>query len=109
MSNPKTKVEIRKRVLQVEIIEVELPYYYEHNLESECGDSVIYGKIEEKVSTSIKEAKDYDGFVQYQIEREEHNSINDTGLWCYFNEEHKSYKEKFEAVKLRCLRFLNGI
>ena len=108
-SKTKTKVEITKQVPQVEIIEIELPYYYKHDLTSDYGKSVIYGKIEEKVCTSIQETQKYDGEDQYEIESQEHHSIKNSGLASYFNEEHKSSKEEFEAVKLRCLRLLNGI
>lgn len=102
------QVEITKQITQLEIIEVELPYYYKHDLMSDYGDSVIYGKIEEKLCTSIQETKNYDGEEKYEIEKEEHYSIKNSGLSCYFDTKHKSSKEEFESVKERCLSFLNG-
>ena len=102
------QVEITKQIPQVEIIEVELPYYYKHDLMSDYDDSVIYGKIEEKLCTTIQETKNYDGEKKYEIEKEEHHSIKNSGLSSYFDKKHKSNKEEFEAVKLRCLSFLNG-
>ena len=102
------QVEITKQVQQVEIIEVELPYYYKHDLMSDYGNSVIYGKIEEKLCTSIQENKNYDGEEKYEIEKEEHHSIKNSGLSSYFDKKYKSNKEEFEAVKERCMSFLNG-
>ena len=102
------QVEITKQVPQVEIIEVELPYYYKHDLTSDYGDSIIYGKIEEKLCTSIQETKNYGGEEKYEIEKEEHHSIKNSGLSSYFDKKYKSTKEEFEAVKERCLSFLNG-
>lgn len=102
------QAEITKQVPQVEIIEVEFPYYYKHDLMSDYGDSVIYGKIEEKMCTSIQETKNHDGEEKYEIEKEEHHSIKNSGLSSYFDKKHQSSKEEFEAVKERCLSFLNG-
>lgn len=102
------QVEITKQVPQTEIIEVELPYYYKHDLMSYCGDSIIYGKIEEKLHTSIQETKNDDGEEKYEIEKEEYCLIKNSGLSSYFDKKHRSNKEEFEAVKERCLSFLNG-
>lgn len=102
------QVEITRQVPQVEVIEVELPYYYKQDLMSDYSDSVIYGKIEEKLCTSIQETKSYDDSeVKYEIEKEEHDSIKITGLANYFGKEYRSTKEEFESVKDRCLAFLN--
>lgn len=102
------KIKLIKLIPQEEIIEVELPYYYEHDLMDDYGDSIIYGKIEEKLHTSIHEIKGYDSKETYEIEKEKHRSIENRGLGGYFNEEYQSSKEEFEAVKERCLSFLNG-
>lgn len=102
------QVEITKQIPQVVIIEVELPYYYKYDLMSDYGDSVIYGKIEEKLCTSIQETKNYDGEKKYEIEKEKHHSIENSGLSSYFDKKHKSSKEEFEEVKERCMSFLNG-
>lgn len=91
-------IELTKQVQEIVIIEVELPYYYKHDLMSEYGDSVIYGKIEEKSSVSIQE-----------IEKEEYDSIKNANLSSYFEKRYKSNKEEFDFAKERCLSFLNGI
>ena len=102
------KITLIKQIPQEVIIEVELPYYYKHDLMHDYGDSIIYGKIEEKLHTSIHEIKGYDGKESYEIEKEKHSSIALRGLSSYFEDEHQSSKEEFEAVKERCLSFLNG-
>jgi hypothetical protein len=40
------KVELTKRIEQTVIIDIELPYYFEHDISGDFGSSVIYGKIE---------------------------------------------------------------
>ena len=106
----KTKMEITliKQIPQIETIEVELPHYYKHDLTDDYSDLIIYGKIEEKLHTSFHETKRYDGMEAYEIEKERHSSIENSGLSDYFDEEYQSNKEEFEAVKERCLLFLSG-
>lgn len=102
------QIEITKEIQQIEVIEVELPYYYKHDLISDHNDSVIYGKIEENTCTSIQETKNYDGDEKYEIEKEEYYSIKNSGFSCYFDEKFKSTKEEFELVKKRCTAFLSN-
>ena len=102
------EIRVRRLIPQIETIEVELPYYYKHDLMNDYGGSIIYGKIEEKLYTSIHEIKGYDGKEAYEIEKEKHLSIALRGLSSYFEDEHQSSREEFEAVKERCLLFLNG-
>ena len=73
----KSKMEITliKQIPQIVTVEVELPYYFEHDLSDDYGESIIYGKIEEKLYTTIHESKRYDGLVTYEIEKEEHKYI----------------------------------
>lgn len=102
------QVEIIKTVKQVEIIEVELPYYYKQDLMSDYCSSFIYGKIEEKLCTSIRETKSYDSKEEkYEIEKEKYDSIKNSGLSSYFDEKYKSNQKEFEDVKARCLSFLD--
>ena len=103
------KIEIAKKTTQVEVIEVELPYYYRHDLVSDYSTSVIYGKIEEKISTSIQETKSFTGTQKYEIEKEEHSSIKDSGLGSYFEESHKSTQKEFEEVRQRCQSFIDSL
>ena len=102
------KITLIKQIPQEETIEVELPYYYKHDLMNDYGESIIYGKIEEKLHTSIHETERYYSKETYEIEKKEHYSIETSGLATYFEDEHQSSREEFEAVKERCLSFLNG-
>jgi hypothetical protein len=102
------KVAITKNIPQVEIIEIEFPYYYRYDLTAGYRNSVIYGKIEEKLCTSIQEKNHHDGKETYEVEKEEHCYIKNSGLSSYFDKEHNSSKEEFESVKARCLSFLSG-
>ena len=105
----KMEITIVKQIAQIETIEVELPYFYKHDLESDYGESIIYGKIEEELYTTIHETESWDGRKSYEIEKEEHVSIARRGLSSYFEDEHKSNKKEYEAVKERCLFFLKQV
>lgn len=102
------KIEITETVEKVSVIDVELPYYYKHDLMSDYGDSVIYGKIEAKLHTAIQETENYDGERKFEIEKEEHSEIKNSGLASYFGKEHQSNQKEFEAAKQRCMLFVNG-
>lgn len=104
----KTKIKIIKQIQQEEIIEIELPYYYKHDLNLDFEDSIIYGKIGENFHISIQESKNNDGKEIYEIEKEIYPSIENSGYSCYFEDKYKSNKKEFEAVKERCLNFLKN-
>ena len=101
------KIKLIKLIPQEAIIEVELPYYFKHDLSDDYSESIIYGKIEEELYTTIHETESYDGRKSYEIEKERLVSIARRGLSSYFDDEHQSSREEFEAVKARCLLFLN--
>lgn len=101
------KIEITKQVSVIETIEIELPYYYKYNLGSDYGTVVSYGKIEEKRCTSIEEIQ-CNNEEKYEIEKEEYESIKNSGFACYFEQKYTSTKEEYEAVKQRCLLFLSN-
>lgn len=98
------RIEITKRIDQVSEIDIDLPYYYKHDLYSDHGDSVIYGKISETECTTIHE-KIYHDDVEYSIQVEKHQSIKNSGLSSYFEVNHKSSDIEFEAVTKRMLVF----
>lgn len=95
----KIEIIITKRVK--EIIEVEFPYYYKHDLMSDYGDSIIYGKIMPDYEIAIKEVELCNGKKSYEIEKDFRSN-------CYFTDEYKSNKEEFESVKVRAIEFLKG-
>lgn len=94
------KIEITTLKRVKKTIEVDFPYYYKHDLMSDYGDTVIYGKIMPGYEITIKEGKSYNGKKTYEIEKDSQSD-------CYFTKEYKSNKEEFESVKVRALAFLN--
>lgn len=95
------KIKIQKHTTVETEIEVEFPYYFKHDL-TNIREYVIYGKkLSPQREVTIRES--FDGYnSQYEIE-ESHMSSS------YFDEEHKSNRGEFEAVKSRALEFLQGL
>ena len=103
-------ISVFKTVRTVEELEIEFPYYYKHDLRSDDGESVIYGKIEEGKHSSIHEVYSFGGNFTSNFEIEiEDISKNYSSLSNYFEEEFKSTKQEFESVKQRALNHLNSI
>ena len=89
----------------MEIIEVELPYYYTNDLMYDHAGIAVCGKIEENVHTCITEILTYySGEFKYELECEAYNS----SLSGYFGQEYVSTKEEYESVKKRCVEFLSN-
>lgn len=94
------KLEITRKIEQRETINIELPYYYKHDLLIDDMDSVIYGKIEEKQCTRIWVRDDYRGSVSFEIEVEERGAASKS---CYMTDEHKSNEDEYLAAKTKLL------
>lgn len=94
------KIEITKIKEVKEIIEVDFPYYFKHDLMSEYGKTIIYGKILPKYAISIKEDESYNGKKSYEIEKDLRGD-------CYFADKYRSTVDEFEQAKARLLEFLN--
>ena len=104
------EIEIIEIIQKEKTIEVELPYYYKHDLSDDRDSTIIYGKIDLNIHTTIKEREDYStGKREYEIERESHSSIKNSGLASYFKPEHKSQQLDHEEVKERALAFLRDL
>lgn len=97
----KTKITVREHITTEKEIEVYLPYYYKHDLYS---DSVIYGRIDGKMATTIHEKQDQYGKISYDIEK---------GIWSgdgsYFSDGHKSTEVEYNKAKERLKDFFNGV
>ena len=100
------EIKLIKHIRQEVVVDVELPYYFKHDLSDDYSESIIYGKIEEKLYTTIHETESWDGRKSYEIEKEEHESIASRGLSSYFEDEHKSNKREYEEARERCSFFL---
>lgn len=90
------KIEITTTQTVKEIIEVDFPYYYEHDLWSEYGDTVIYGKIMPEYEITIKEDKTCWGSESFEITKQKRND-------CYFDKKYKSSQATFEDAKKRTI------
>lgn len=99
------KLEIIRKVDRVEIIDIELPYYYKHDLMSDYSDSVIYGKIEEKLHTAIKVSYEYKGGIIFELESEKRNAA---AMACYMTDEFKSSETEYLAAKAKMLAAANA-
>ncbi len=103
------KVEITRTIRQKEIVDVEFPYFYQHDLSlDDAGDTVIYGKIEEKVQTTIKITSEYgSGRKEYELAIERRSLPS---YACYINNsEYASSKEEFLAAKAEAIAALNQL
>jgi hypothetical protein len=101
------KIIITETIRKEKEIDIELPYYYEHDLMSDYGDCYIYGKITDKEHISINIDHYYDGKDSTEIEIERINNFN--GLSGYLNPSNTGIKKitegqylnaKGEAIKL---------
>jgi len=93
------KLEITRKVEQKEMIEIEFPYYYKHDLMLDDADSVIYGKVEDRRQTRIQIGYDYRSKERsFQLEI---NDIPAAALACYMTDEHKSSEAEYLAAKAK--------
>jgi len=96
------KIQIEEKVKRE--IEVEVPYYYKHDLtdyEYE-NTSVIYGKITETESFTVHEKIRDSGNIIYEIEKEKR-----WGDGSYFSDKYKSTIGEYEEAKERAKKFFN--
>ncbi len=98
----KTKITVRRHITTEKEIEIDLPYYYKHDLYSDYGDSIIYGRIDGEITTSIHEKEDQYGKISYEIEKEKWGSDGS-----YFTDEHKSTEVEYNKAKERLKEFFN--
>lgn len=81
------KLEVIETVKVTKEVDIDLPYYYRHDLDN----STIYGKIEEKKCTYIQLTNyDYESIYELNIE---HRPANYFG--CYMTEEYAGTEEEF--------------
>ncbi len=105
-------VEIKENIKRVVTIDIELPYYYKHELSTgdEFGDgmTVVYGKIEDTKCSTIQETS-RNNVDTYEIEIEKYNSIKTSGISSYFSDYYKSNKDEYDGVKDSCKKFLDKL
>ncbi len=91
------KLEITRKIETKETIEIELPYYYKHDLMLDSDDSVIYGKVEEKKHTAIHVSR---WGKCFDLEVEERNAAS---FACYMTDEYKGCEAEYLAAKAKLL------
>lgn len=101
------KIEIIEHQKVVKVIDVDLPYYYTRDMDMDEQDTIVYGKIEEHLHTSIEETRYYDDSKEnFRISKTQHATIKYSGLSGYFQDKYASTEEEFQSAKSRCLLFL---
>lgn len=95
------KLEIIRKIEQKETIEIDLPYYFKHNLGLDEADVVIYGKVDENRCANIKIGYGY-GSHSHEFEL----SIEDrpaSAYGCYMTDDYKSSEAEYLAAKAKLL------
>lgn len=106
------------KIMKIEIIEtkevrkkidVDLPYYYEHDLSFNYDDCRIFGEITKDQHFSIQINKLYDGTESVEINLKKHNNF--LALSDYFNTSEPGTsqisKEDFIRVQKEAMKILN--
>lgn len=85
----------------IKTVDIDFPYYYRHEIDSDFGESVIYGKCLEEYMISIHESHTvYEDSFEMEVSTRNDNS--------YYDEKFLTTKEEYEAAKLRMIQFING-
>jgi hypothetical protein len=100
------KLEIIKSIKEKQIIDIDFPYYYKHDLMLDTMDSVIYGKIEEFKNTAIIITDDYlnkSNYFEFEISIEPANIMG-----CYMVDKHKSNELEYLTAKSKLITAINS-
>ena len=91
------KVEVTRTTKTKEMVEVNLPYFYRHDVDLDYGNYVIFGKIDEDWHRSVKIRLHYlSGLRAVEIESE---FTHWDRLSCYLADEYKSNATEYERAK----------
>ena len=86
-------------------IEIDLPYYYKHDLLSDHADIIIYGKIADEntvISITEKSSLCAEGADEYEIEKKKFGK----NFHCYLKKEYKGTEKEYEEVRARLQEFI---
>ena len=96
------KLEITRTTKQKEMVEIELPYYYKHDLMIEEADVVTYGKVEESRCTSIKITHNYGSYSQaFDLSIED---MPAAAYGSYMTDEYKGDEAEYLAAKAKLMK-----
>lgn len=95
------KLEITRKIEQKETIEIDLPYYYKHDLMLDEADVVIYGKVEEARCTTIRIGHSYrSDSNEFELSVEDRPA---SAYGCYMTDEFKSSEDEYLGAKAELL------
>lgn len=95
------KLEITRKIEQKETVEIDLPYYYIHDLMLDEADVIIYGKVEEKRCTSIIIGHSYGSHNnEFELSIEDRPA---SAYGSYMTDEYKSSEAEYLAAKAKLL------
>lgn len=104
------KIEITKSVQTKEIIDIELPYYFKHDLMLDNSNCIAYGKIEESKCTTITLHEYYeDNSIEYELEIKKVHPAQFGCYGGYMIEKHKSCESDFIKAKDEMLAAIQSV
>ncbi len=98
------QITITKTTKTQETIDIQLPYYYKHDLMLDDGDFVIYGKIDEQHVTAVKLARSNDR-ASAEIEKT-HTDWH--SLSNYLTDEYKGTQQEYDEAKAKALALIQS-
>jgi hypothetical protein len=90
------KIQIKEitRTETLKEIEIELPYYFKHEMDLDRGKCTMYGKLTESECFEIEESY----FDEHSFKNSIESNIRVQKYSCYVNDDNKSTKEEFESI-----------
>lgn len=103
------KIPITKRV-PVGHVDIDLPFYYVHDLSGHDDYSIVYGKVMEFYTITVHERFScIPNDMTYEFECSPHSSIENSGLETYLTDPNfASDKEAFDAMYKKMMDFMKS-
>ena len=99
------KIEIVETQKVKKTVDIKLPYYFKHDLMLDESDTIIYGKLEEKTSTTITLRSGWRD-EEIQSAEIEIETINWASSSCYLKDEYKSGESEYLEAKQKALSLM---
>lgn len=101
------KLEIKRKVEQTEIVDIDLPYYFKHDLSNDDAEYVIYGKVERTMCVKIKISRAYNSRShEFEIAIED---LPAAAYGCYMTHEHQSSEAEYLSAKTNLLEAIQEL
>jgi hypothetical protein len=98
-------VEIEK-IVSKEIVTIQTPFYYKHDLMLDECDSVIYGKVTDECIVTIQKTERYArNETEFEFTKEANPHFQSSRTYLT-EEEHKSSKEEYDSAIEEMKQFL---